>query len=158
MGSECSISMGEYIYGAGAGALNKRVTVSAFALLCPLLPMCVSHNSRPTNNFKWAGIDFYIFELPKSLLTLGGASECTVFVCLLLPPVCVTHLNRPTHLPGVGHINQTACLSMNWKHVLIVVRFRDQGVFLVMKSLFLSSGFQLEIGIHQNFAHIMSTS
>ena len=26
---------------------------------------------------------------------------------------------------------------MNWKHVLIVVRFRDQGVFLVMKSLYL---------------------
>ena len=45
---------------------------------------------------------------------------------------------------------------MNWKHVLIVVRFRDQGVFLVIKPLFLSSGFQLEIGIRQNFAHIMS--
>ena len=47
---------------------------------------------------------------------------------------------------------------MNWNHVLTMVGFRGQSVFLVLKSLFLSSGFQLEIGIHQNFAHIMSTS
>ena len=98
-----------YIWGRCRCTKQAGHTVCVCLTLPPPPHVCVSHNSRPTNNLKWACIDFYIFELPKSLLTLGGASECTVFVCLLLPPVCVTHLSRPTNLPGEGHINQTAC-------------------------------------------------